>query len=175
MRRPRCWPLAPWRAASTCTWSGWTPASACSPRWWWRPGPGPCCVRPAACCSTRKWARPSWRRFATPCARRRYPCEIHDLHVWRVGKGSYACILSVATSAPVTPEYFRTLLQAHAEIVHVTVEVNPSVVASYLDCDIVGLRDAVHGSSPAAQEQEGDSHGSAQLSGTVHLARTALQ
>jgi Co/Zn/Cd efflux system component len=58
------------------------------------------------------------------------PVDIRDLHVWRVGKGSYACILSVATSAPVRPEYFRTLLQAHAEIVHVTVEVNPSVVAS---------------------------------------------
>jgi cation diffusion facilitator family transporter len=58
------------------------------------------------------------------------PVDIQDLHVWRVGKGSYACILSVATSAPVRPEYFRTLLQAHAEIVHVTVEVNPSVVAS---------------------------------------------
>jgi cation diffusion facilitator family transporter len=58
------------------------------------------------------------------------PVEIEDLHVWRVGKGSYACILSVATNVPVTPEYFRTLLQAHAEIVHVTVEVNPSVVAS---------------------------------------------
>jgi len=58
------------------------------------------------------------------------PVEIQDLHVWRVGKGSYACILSVATGAPVTPEYFRRLLETHAEIVHVTVEVNPSVVAS---------------------------------------------
>jgi Co/Zn/Cd efflux system component len=58
------------------------------------------------------------------------PVQMQDLHVWRVGKASYACILSVATSAPVTPEYFRTLLQAHAEIVHVTVEVNPSVVAA---------------------------------------------
>jgi cation diffusion facilitator family transporter len=58
------------------------------------------------------------------------PVDVQDLHVWRVGKGSYACILSVATSAPVRPEYFRTLLQAHAELVHVTVEVNPSVVAT---------------------------------------------
>jgi len=56
--------------------------------------------------------------------------QVLDLHVWRVGKASYACILSVATGAPVTPEYFRRLLEAHAEIVHVTVEVNPSVVAS---------------------------------------------
>jgi cation diffusion facilitator family transporter len=58
------------------------------------------------------------------------PVQVEDLHVWRVGKASYACILSVATGAAVTPEYFRTLLEAHAEIVHVTVEVNPSVVAS---------------------------------------------
>ena len=58
------------------------------------------------------------------------PVEIQDLHVWRVGKASYACILSVATSAPVAPEYVRTLLYVHGELVHVTVEVNPSVVAS---------------------------------------------
>ena len=57
------------------------------------------------------------------------PAEIRDLHVWRIGKGSYACILSVATSAPVSPEYFRSLLLAHTEIVHITVEVNRSVVA----------------------------------------------
>jgi cation diffusion facilitator family transporter len=56
--------------------------------------------------------------------------EILDLHVWRVGKGSYACILTVATTAPATPEYFRSLLQQHTELVHVTVEVNRSVVAS---------------------------------------------
>lgn len=57
------------------------------------------------------------------------PLQIQDLHVWQVGKGSYACILSVATNAAVTPEYFRSLLQVHAEVVHVTVEVNPSSVA----------------------------------------------
>ena len=57
------------------------------------------------------------------------PVEIQDLHVWRVGKGSYACILSVATNAPATPEFFRSLLQVHEEIVHVTVEVNRSAVA----------------------------------------------
>jgi cation diffusion facilitator family transporter len=56
--------------------------------------------------------------------------EIQDLHVWRVGKGSYACILSVATDAAVDPEYFRALLRVHRELVHVTVEVNRSSVAS---------------------------------------------
>jgi len=58
------------------------------------------------------------------------PVQIRDLHVWRVGKASYACILSVTTTAPVAPEYFRTLLYVHGELVHVTVEVNPSAVAS---------------------------------------------
>ncbi|MFT3664869.1 CDF family Co(II)/Ni(II) efflux transporter DmeF [Piscinibacter sp.] len=49
--------------------------------------------------------------------------EIADLHVWRVGKGKYACILAVMTSADVGPEYFRKLLAVHEELVHVTVEV----------------------------------------------------
>ncbi len=50
--------------------------------------------------------------------------EITDLHVWRVGKGKYACILAVATaSADAGPDYFRGLLAVHEELVHVTVEV----------------------------------------------------
>jgi cation diffusion facilitator family transporter len=58
------------------------------------------------------------------------PVEVRDLHVWRIGKGSYACILSVDTSAPVSPEYFRSALLAHTEIVHLTVEVNRNAVAT---------------------------------------------
>lgn len=50
--------------------------------------------------------------------------EITDLHVWRVGKGKYACILSLAVTEPVEPEYFRRQLRIHEELVHVTVEVN---------------------------------------------------
>jgi len=57
------------------------------------------------------------------------PVAVHDLHVWRVGKGNYACILGVTTDAGVTPEYFRSLLRTHGELVHVTVEVNPGAVA----------------------------------------------
>ncbi len=56
------------------------------------------------------------------------PVELQDLHVWRVGKGKYACILSVTADDPATPEYFRSLLRAHRELVHVTVEVNRPVV-----------------------------------------------
>lgn len=57
------------------------------------------------------------------------PVELEDLHVWRVGKGKYACILSVSAGDPATPEYFRSLLRAHRELVHVTVEVNRPAVA----------------------------------------------
>lgn len=55
-------------------------------------------------------------------------CPIHaditDLHVWRVGKGTYACILSLAVTDAVEPDYFRRQLRVHEELVHVTVEVN---------------------------------------------------
>jgi cation diffusion facilitator family transporter len=49
---------------------------------------------------------------------------ICDLHVWRVGKGKYACILSVQTSDEATPDTFKRLLSIHEELVHVSVEVN---------------------------------------------------
>ncbi|MEW6037016.1 MAG: CDF family Co(II)/Ni(II) efflux transporter DmeF [Pseudomonadota bacterium] len=52
------------------------------------------------------------------------PAEICDLHVWRVGKGKYACILSVATEEDIHPEYFRGLLRVHDELAHITVETN---------------------------------------------------
>ncbi len=50
--------------------------------------------------------------------------NIKDLHVWRVGKGKYACILSLITDEAVEPEYFKRLLGVHEELVHITAEVN---------------------------------------------------
>lgn len=50
--------------------------------------------------------------------------EITDLHVWRVGKGKYACILSLAVADAAEPDYFKQQLSIHEELVHVTVEVN---------------------------------------------------
>jgi cation diffusion facilitator family transporter len=50
--------------------------------------------------------------------------DIKDLHVWRVGKGKYACILSLATADDASPDFFRERLSIHEELVHVTVEVN---------------------------------------------------
>ncbi len=50
--------------------------------------------------------------------------DITDLHVWRVGKGKYACILSLVVAEKVEPDCFRHQLLVHEELVHVTVEVN---------------------------------------------------
>ena len=53
--------------------------------------------------------------------------QILDLHVWRVGKGSYACILALAGQHPgLTVESVRQCLAVHEEIVHLTVEIHAS-------------------------------------------------
>jgi cation diffusion facilitator family transporter len=50
--------------------------------------------------------------------------KLCDLHVWRVGKGKYACILSLATTDEVTPEYFKKQLSDHKELAHISIEIN---------------------------------------------------
>ena len=50
--------------------------------------------------------------------------DITDLHVWRVGKGKYACILSLAVTDAIEPDDFRRQLSIHEELAHVTVEIN---------------------------------------------------
>lgn len=51
--------------------------------------------------------------------------QINDIHVWRVGKDQYACVLNLSCSAPeANADYFRDLLSIHEELVHVIVEVN---------------------------------------------------
>jgi cation diffusion facilitator family transporter len=53
------------------------------------------------------------------------PATLRDLHVWRVGKGKYACIVSIETDAEFAAVDVRRHLAAHDELVHVTVEVMP--------------------------------------------------
>ncbi|GAB3092527.1 CDF family Co(II)/Ni(II) efflux transporter DmeF [Aestuariicella hydrocarbonica] len=52
--------------------------------------------------------------------------EITDLHVWRVGKGQYSCIVSLAVDAvdAMTPDEVKKHLSIHQELVHITVEIN---------------------------------------------------
>lgn len=49
---------------------------------------------------------------------------LQDLHVWRVGKGKFACILSLAATDEVSLAGIRRQLAVHAELVHVTIELD---------------------------------------------------
>jgi cation diffusion facilitator family transporter len=49
---------------------------------------------------------------------------IADLHVWRVGKATYSCTLSLVThDEQLTPRQVREWLSIHEEIVHSTIEI----------------------------------------------------
>jgi cation diffusion facilitator family transporter len=48
---------------------------------------------------------------------------VTDLHVWQVGSGKFAAIVSIVAHEPKPCETYRTLLREHDELVHVTIEV----------------------------------------------------
>jgi len=49
--------------------------------------------------------------------------RLTDLHLWRLGPGHLAAILSVATQRPRGPDYYRALLRRFRFLSHVTVQV----------------------------------------------------
>jgi cation diffusion facilitator family transporter len=53
------------------------------------------------------------------------PPAVHDLHVWRVGSGKYACVLCLESTSGLTADAVRAGLARNDELVHVTVEINP--------------------------------------------------
>ncbi len=52
------------------------------------------------------------------------PVEISDLHVWRVGRNKYACVVALVSDTEASPECYRQAIGIHEELVHITVEVN---------------------------------------------------
>ena len=50
--------------------------------------------------------------------------EIADLHLWRVGREHFACIVTVVAREPLTPDDYRERLSDIALLAHVSVEVN---------------------------------------------------
>ena len=50
--------------------------------------------------------------------------QITDLHVWKVGKGKYACILSLLSPSAISADEVRRKLSIHEELVHISVEIN---------------------------------------------------
>jgi len=51
---------------------------------------------------------------------------ITDLHVWQVGPGHHAAIVSLKSSAPATPEAYKSKLAHIHDLSHVTIEVQPA-------------------------------------------------
>ncbi len=52
--------------------------------------------------------------------------SVTDLHLWRVGRSKYACILTLVTDEHgLQPEDVRRALADFGQLAHVTVEVNP--------------------------------------------------
>jgi cation diffusion facilitator family transporter len=49
--------------------------------------------------------------------------RVTDLHLLRVGRHRFACVLSVVTSRSTSADDYRLVLREHAELAHVTVEV----------------------------------------------------
>lgn len=50
--------------------------------------------------------------------------KVADLHVWRVGRESYAAIVCLVADEPLPPSVYRERLKVHEELVHVSIEVN---------------------------------------------------
>jgi len=50
--------------------------------------------------------------------------KVTDIHIWRIGSGQLAGIISIVTPNPQAPEYYKHLLSEYEELVHITVEVN---------------------------------------------------
>src|SRR5438477_2422846 len=47
---------------------------------------------------------------------------VTDLHVWQVGAGKFAAIVSIVAHEPRPSDFYRELFREHAELVHVTIE-----------------------------------------------------
>lgn len=54
--------------------------------------------------------------------------QVTDLHLWRVGKKHYACVLSVSATNEVTPDQVKHWLDDIKELVHVTIEINREAI-----------------------------------------------
>jgi cation diffusion facilitator family transporter len=51
--------------------------------------------------------------------------QITDLHVWRVGPGHHAAVVSIASREPQRPDTYKTRLRGLAGLSHITIEVQP--------------------------------------------------
>lgn len=58
---------------------------------------------------------------------------ITDIHVWKVGKGKFSCILSLETSNKnINADSVRKALSIHDEIIHTSVEINSPALFNFV-------------------------------------------
>ncbi len=50
--------------------------------------------------------------------------KVSDLHVWSIGHGIYAAEAAIVSDDPKPPEYYKSLIPASLNIVHITIEVH---------------------------------------------------
>jgi Co/Zn/Cd efflux system component len=50
--------------------------------------------------------------------------KVADLHVWRVGRDSFAAEVCIVADVPLAPSVYRERLKQHEALVHVSIEVN---------------------------------------------------
>jgi cation diffusion facilitator family transporter len=49
--------------------------------------------------------------------------HVADMHLWRVGRAQFACLITIVSHRPRTLAEYRTRLNEHAEIAHLTIEI----------------------------------------------------
>ena len=54
--------------------------------------------------------------------------DIKDLHLLRVAKDKYACIISLSSDEPIDIETIKEELSKHKELVHILVEIYPKIL-----------------------------------------------
>ncbi len=50
--------------------------------------------------------------------------RVADLHVWSIGHAIFAAEVAVVSDQPRTPDYYKSLIPRHLNVVHATVEVH---------------------------------------------------
>src|SRR5207244_11692061 len=48
--------------------------------------------------------------------------HVTDLHVWQVGTGKFAAIVSIVAHRPKSSDEYREMLRGHGELAHLTIE-----------------------------------------------------
>lgn len=66
----------------------------------------------------------SIRRKIKECIEADRDSRVADLHLWSIGPGIYAVVMTVVAHDPVTPDEYRARLPRHLGLVHVSIEIH---------------------------------------------------